>query len=109
MSNHSLIIRLLREVILHFLFRNRLSGGKVESVNNILEEYNFFVFTLFQVGPRPEIVTRLLNKRNNTFVKSRVAAKESCKANCRAKAAFQNSINNTLRNPLLSAKKKFSL
>ena len=50
MSNHSLIIRLLREVILHFLFRNRLSGGKVESVNNILEEYNFFVFTLFQVG-----------------------------------------------------------
>ena len=74
-----------------------------------MEDYNFFVFTLFQVGPRPEIVTRLLNKRNNAFVKSRVAANESCKANCRAKAAFQNSINNTLRNPLLSAKKKFSL
>ena len=65
--------------------------------------------TLFQVGPRPEIVTRFLNKRNNAFVKSRVAANESCKANCRAKAAFQNSINNTLRNPLLSAKEKFSL
>ena len=74
-----------------------------------MEEYNFFVVTLFQVGPRPEIVTRFLNKRNNAFVKSRVAANESCKANCRAKAAFQNSINNTLRNPLLSAKKKFSL
>ena len=64
---------------------------------------------LNQTNPRHEIVTRLLNKRNNAYVKSRDAANVSCKANRRAKAAFQNSINNTLKNPSISAKKKFSI
>ena len=64
---------------------------------------------LKQPNPAPEIVTRLLNKKDKAHDKSRVAANDSAKANRRAKSAFNNTVNNTLRNPSLSAKKKFSI
>ena len=52
-------------------------------------------------NPRPEVVTRLLDKKNKAYTKAREAANESCKANRRAKAAFHMAVNNTLRNPSL--------
>ena len=58
---------------------------------------------------RPELVTRLLNRKNKAFAKSRQAANDSSRANRRAKAAFANTVNNTLKNPSLSAKRKFSI
>ena len=58
---------------------------------------------------RPELVTRLLNRKNKAFAKARQAANDSSRANRRAKAAFSNSVNNTLKNPSLSAKRKFSI
>ena len=57
----------------------------------------------------PELVTRLLNRKNKAFAKARQAANDSSRANRRAKAAFANTINDTLKNPLLSAKRKFSI
>ena len=57
----------------------------------------------------PELVTRLLNKRDKAHNKARDSANESNKANRRAKQNFYNSVNNTLRNRDLSAKKKFSI
>ena len=64
---------------------------------------------LKQPNPAPEIVTRLLNKKDKAHDKSRAAANDSAKANRRAKSAFTNTVNNTLRNPSLSVKKKFSI
>ena len=64
---------------------------------------------LGQPNPRPEIVTRLLNRKNNAYTKSREAANDSTTANRRAKASFHNTVNDTLRNPSLSAKKKFGI
>ena len=64
---------------------------------------------LKEPNPRPEIVTRLLNRKNKAHDKARDAANESSKANRRAKSAFHNTVNNTLRNPSISAKKKFSI
>ena len=66
---------------------------------NLLKEQNH----------KPEIVTRLLNRKNKAHDKARDAANESSKANRRAKSAFNNTVNNTLRNPSISAKKKFSI
>ena len=56
-----------------------------------------------------EMVTRLLNKRNNALKKSRNSVNESCKANRRAKVAYSNSVNSVLTNPSISAKKKFAI
>ena len=60
-------------------------------------------------NPPPEIVTRLLNKKNNAHKKARDAANESTKLNRRAKAAFNNTVNATMFNHSISAKKKFSI
>ena len=57
----------------------------------------------------PELVTRLLNKRNKAHNKARDSANESLKANRRAKTNFYDSVNNTLKNSALSPKKKFSI
>ena len=62
-----------------------------------------------QPNPEPDLVTKLLNKRNKAHDKARNSANESTKANRRAKQDFYNSVNNTLRNSDLSAKKKFSI
>ena len=64
---------------------------------------------LKQSNQNPELVTKLLNKRNKAHSKARDSANESNKANRRAKQNFYNSVNNTLRNSDLSAKKKFSI
>ena len=60
-------------------------------------------------NPSPELVTRLLNRKNKAFHSSREAANDSTKANRRAKSSFYNTVNDTLRNHSLSAKKKFSI
>ena len=57
----------------------------------------------------PEIMTKLLNKKNKAFKKSRQAANQSLKANRKAKSNFFNSINSTMTNSNISAKKKFSI
>ena len=57
----------------------------------------------------PDLVTRLLNRKNKAFAKARQAANDSCKANRRAKAVFSNTVNNTLKNPSLPAKRKFAI
>ena len=60
-------------------------------------------------SPQPEIVTRLLNKRDKALNKSRNSANESSKANRGVKAAYTNTVNSLLRNPSISAKKKFGI
>ena len=57
----------------------------------------------------PETVTRLLNKKQKLFHKSRTSSNESVKANRRAKTNYFNSINATLRNCDLKPKKKFEI
>ena len=64
---------------------------------------------LKQPNPAPDLVTRLLNKRNKAHDKAREAANDSSKVNRRAKNAFHNTVNDTMRNPSISAKKKFSI
>ena len=64
---------------------------------------------LKQPNPSPDIVTRLLNKKDKAYEKSRQAANDSTKANRRAKISFHSAVNNTMRNPSISAKKKFSI
>ena len=64
---------------------------------------------LNEPSPSPEIITRLLNRRNKAHEKSRQSANDSTKANRRAKTSFHNTVNDTLRNPSISAKKKFSI
>ena len=49
--------------------------------------------------PNQQIVTRLSNKRNKAFMKSRQSANESSKANRRAKNAYSNTVNTLLLNP----------
>ena len=61
---------------------------------------------LNSANPRPEIVTRLLNRKNKSFAKSRQAANDSSKANRRVKTTFNNTVNSTLNNPSISAKKE---
>ena len=56
-----------------------------------------------------QIETRLSNKRNCAFMKSRQSANESSKANRRAKNANSNTVNSLLMNPSVSAKKKFRI
>ena len=60
-------------------------------------------------NPRPEIITRHLNRKNKAFEKSRQSANESTKANKRVKAAYGNTINSVMNNPAISAKKKFAI
>ena len=57
----------------------------------------------------PDIVTKLLNKRNKAWEKSRNSANESTKSNRRAKLDFYNTVNCTMHNYSISAKKKFSI
>ena len=57
----------------------------------------------------PELITRLLNKRNKAHNKARDAANESSKANRRAKMNFYDTVNNTMKNSALSPKKKYSI
>ena len=60
-------------------------------------------------NPVPNLVTRLLNRRDKAHTKAREAANDSSKVNRRAKTAFHNTVNDTMRNPSISAKKKFSI
>ena len=60
-------------------------------------------------NPRPEIITRHLNRKNKAFEKSRQSANESTKANKRVKAAYGNTVNSVKNNPAISAKKKFAI
>ena len=62
-----------------------------------------------QQNASPEIVSRLINRKNKASQKSREAANDSLKANRRAKTAYFNTVNETLRNPSLSPKKKFGI
>ena len=64
---------------------------------------------LRQPNPSHDVVTRLLNKKNKAYEKSRQAANDSTKANRRAKITFHSAVNNTMRNSSISAKKKFSI
>ena len=64
---------------------------------------------LTQSNPPPELVTRLLSKRNKAHDKARISANDSSKANRRAKSEYYDSVNNIMRNPTFSAKKKFSI
>ena len=43
-------------------------------------------------NPRPEIVTRLLHRKNKSFEKSRQAANDSTISNRRVKNEFNNSV-----------------
>ena len=54
-------------------------------------------------------MTRLSDKKQNSYKRYRSAANESCKANRRAKLAFYNSVNATMHSANISAKKKFSI
>ena len=60
-------------------------------------------------NPRPEIVTRYLNRRNKALEKSRQSANESCKANRRVKTSYNNTVNSLLSNPSITPKKKFGI
>ena len=57
---------------------------------------------LNEQSPAPEIITRLLNRRNKAHEKSRQSANDSTKANRRAKTSLHNTVNDTLRNPSIS-------
>ena len=57
----------------------------------------------------PEIVTRLLLKREQASKKSQIAMKQSTNANTRAKKNFFNSVSSTMHNCNISSKKKFSI
>ena len=60
-------------------------------------------------GISPDVLTKILHKRNKAWEKSRQAANLSSKFNRRAKEDFFNSVNNTMHNQSISAKKKFSI
>ena len=47
---------------------------------------------------KPEIITRLSNKREKAWEKSRQAANDSSKFNRRAKMEFYNNVNSTMNN-----------
>ena len=57
----------------------------------------------------PELATKLFNKKDKAWEKSRQAANESVKANRRAKQDFFNNVNCTMRNTSISPKKKFNI
>ena len=57
----------------------------------------------------PELATKLFNKKDKAWEKSRQAANESVKANRRAKQDFFNNVNCTMRNMSISPKKKFNI
>ena len=60
-------------------------------------------------GVTQETITRLKEKKDKAFRKSKYSAIESQKANLRVKNAFFNTVNSTLQNHEISAKKKFSI
>ena len=60
-------------------------------------------------NPKPEIVTRFVNRKNKAFEQSRQSANESCKANRRVKINYGSTVNSLLVNPSISAKKKFGI
>ena len=60
-------------------------------------------------GTSEETLTRLLNKKEKAFEKSKSADDDSKKANRRSKLNFFNTINATMKNVEISAKKKFSI
>ena len=60
-------------------------------------------------GVTQETITRLKEKKDKAFRKSKYSAIESKKANLRVKNAFFNTVNSTLQNHEISAKKKFSI
>ena len=68
----------------YVLQRNNISYHLFKKINSD------YLNVLNQQNPRPELVTRLLNKKNNAHLKAREAANESCKANRRAKTAYYN-------------------
>ena len=77
---------------------------------SIYKKYEFdYRKILSNPHPNQQIKTRLLNKRNSAFKKSRQSANESSKANRRAKNAYSNTVNSLLVNPSVSAKKKFGI
>ena len=53
------------------------------------------------------VSTRLKNKKDKAFEKSKSANEASKKANRRSKLNFFNTVNATMKNPDISAKKKF--
>ena len=55
------------------------------------------------------VSTRLKNKKDKAFEKSKSANEASKKANRRSKLNFFNTVNATMKNPDISAKKKFSI
>ena len=65
--------------------------------------------SLVDPGISPDILTKILHKRNKAWEKSRQAANVSSKFNRRAKEDFFNTVNNTMHNQSISAKKKFSI
>ena len=60
-------------------------------------------------NPPPDVVTRLLKRKESACKKSRLSANQSLKANNRVKANYNNSVNSLLSNPSISAKKKFGI
>ena len=56
-------------------------------------------------GISPDVLTKILHKRNKAWEKSRQAANVSSKFNRRAKEDFFNTVNNTMHNQSISAKK----
>ena len=60
-------------------------------------------------NPRPEIVTRYLNRRKKSLEKSRQSANESLKANRRVKTAYYTTVNSIMNNPSITAKNKFGI
>ena len=57
----------------------------------------------------PELVTRLREKKEKAYKKSKLSARESTNANRRTKQAFFNSVNSVMHNFSISAKKKFNI
>ena len=60
-------------------------------------------------GADEDISTRLKDKKEKAFEKSKAANEDSKKANRRSKLNFFNTVNATMKNPDISAKKKFSI
>ena len=68
-----------------------------------------YISAMSQPNLSPLILTRLCDKKDRAFQKSRDAANQSTKANRRAKLDFYNTVNSTMHNNSISSKKKFSI
>jgi hypothetical protein len=69
------------------------------------------LYTASQSNPdiHPDILTRLLNRKDKLHLKSNSASKAYNYANKRIKSNFYSALNSTLNNSNISAKKKFSI